>query len=309
MKKLWQILFVAMFVLLLAACSSSEGNKTEQKETTTEQATFPMTVKDALGREVTIEKQPKKLVSLTPSNTEILFGLGLDEEIVGVNDNDDYPEQVNEKTRVGGMDFNIETIVSLQPDLVLAHESALRSAEAVDQLEAAGVTVFVVKNAETVADTYTTFETIGQLTGKTEEAKKLVEDVKAKVAEVQEKVKSYEARTAYIVVALSPDIDVAGQKTFMTDMLSLINVTNAVQEEGWVKYSPEDFVKSNPDSIIFNYEGLDEAAKQNPAFATMKAIQNNALTVVDGSVTGRQGPRIGLGLEQFAKAVYPEAFK
>ena len=64
-------------------------------------------------------------MSLTPSNTEILFGLGLDEEVVGVNDNDNYPEQVAEKTRIGGIEYNIETIISLQPDVVFAHESSM----------------------------------------------------------------------------------------------------------------------------------------------------------------------------------------
>lgn len=132
--------------------------QTQQEKAQVEEATFPMTITDALGKDITLEAPPEKIVSLIPSNTEILFGLGLNDEIVGVTDNDDYPPEANfEKDKVGGMEYDIEKIIALKPDIVFSHESSMSlSEEAIAQLESAGLKVFVVKNAQDFNETYTT---------------------------------------------------------------------------------------------------------------------------------------------------------
>ncbi|MGM9946191.1 MAG: ABC transporter substrate-binding protein [Lysinibacillus sp.] len=313
MKKFWQLAAAATLAIsMLAACGEEKETEQEKQNISVEEndgVAFPVTVTDALGKEITLEEAPDRIVSLTPSNTEILFGLGLDEEVVGVNDNDNYPEQVAEKTRIGGIEYNIETIISLQPDVVFAHESSMFTFEsALEQLEASGVTVFVVENAENFDETYETIEVIGTLTGKDEEADKIIASIQSKLADIQAKLQGVAPKTAFMVVGASPDIYVVGQNTFMNEMLKEINVENAVKEEGWPLYSAEQFIAANPDSIVFTYAGDDETIKNNPAFAVMKAIQNNALTVVDGDTTSRQGPRLAEGVESLAKAIYPEVF-
>ena len=313
MKKFWQLAAAATLAIsMLAACGEEKETEQQEQNITVEEnndAAFPVTATDALGKEITLEEAPDRIVSLTPSNTEILFGLGLDEEIVGVNDNDNYPEQVADKTRIGGTEYNIETIISLQPDIVFAHESSMFTFEsAIEQLEASGVTVFVVENAITFDETYETIEAIGTLTDKDEEAEKVIASIQSKLADIQAKLQGVAPKTAFMVVGGAPDIYVVGQNTFMNEMLKAINVENAVQEEGWPLYSAEQFIAANPDSIVFTYEGDDETIKNNPAFAVMTAIQNNALTVVDGDTTSRQGPRIAEGVESLAKAIYPEVF-
>ena len=313
MKKFWQLAAAATLAIsMLAACGAEKETEQQKQNITIEEnsdVAFPVTVTDALGKEVTLEEAPDRIVSLTPSNTEILFGLGLDEEVVGVNDNDNYPEQVAEKTRIGGIEYNIETIISLQPDIVFAHESSMFTFEsAIEQLEASGVKVFVVENAENFDETYETIEVIGTLTGKDEEAEKIISATQSKLADIQAKLQGVAPKTAFMVIGASPDIYVVGQNTFMNEMLKAINVENAVKEEGWIQYSAEQFIAANPDSSIFTYAGDDETIKNNPAFAVMTAIQNNALTVVDGDTTSRQGPRIAEGVESLAKAIYPEVF-
>ena len=313
MKKFWQLAAAATLAIsMLAACGAEKETEQQKQNITIEEnsdVAFPVTVTDALGKEVTLEEAPDRIVSLTPSNTEILFGLGLDEEVVGVNDNDNYPEQVAEKTRIGGIEYNIETIISLQPDIVFAHESSMFTFEsAIEQLEASGVKVFVVENAENFDETYETIEVIGTLTGKDEEAEKIISATQSKLADIQAKLQGVAPKTAFMVIGASPDIYVVGQNTFMNEMLKAINVENAVKEEGWPMYSAEQFIAANPDSIVFTYAGDDETIKNNPAFATMTAIQNNALTVVDGDTTSRQGPRIAEGVESLAQAIYPEVF-
>mgnify|MGYP003391097794 FL=1 len=313
MKKFWRLAATATLAIsMLAACGAEKEIEQQEQNITVEEnsdTAFPVTVTDALGKEITLEEAPDRIVSLTPSNTEILFELGLDEEVVGVNDNDNYPEQVADKTRIGGIEYNIETIISLQPDVVFAHESSMFTFEsAIEQLEASGVTVFVVDNAETFDETYETIEVIGTLTGKDEEADKIIASIQSKLADIQAKLQGVSPKTAFMVVGASPDIYVVGQNTFMNEMLKEINVDNAVKEEGWPLYSAEQFIAANPDSLVFTYAGDDETIKNSPAFAVMTAIQNNALTVVDGDTTSRQGPRIAEGVESLAKAIYPEVF-
>ena len=318
MKK-WQQLSSAgvISMLLLAACAE-EDTKTTDKENTVQQtnevsketAQFPVTVKDALGKEITLNTTPKRIISTIPSNTEILFGLGLSDEIIGVNDSDNYPEEALAKEKIGGMEFNLEQIIAMQPDLVVAHESGLYSfgEEAIAQLESVGIPVFVVKNAVTFEETYTTMQQIGQLTGKKQEAEKMIASIKNGIADIEKKVTELEEKSVFILVGTEPDLYAAGQETFIDEMLDVLNVENAVPELGWPMYSAEQFVSSNPDAVLVTYESDLDAISNNPAFTEMDAVKSSNIKLVDGDTTSRQGPRIVEGIESIAEAIYPEAF-
>lgn len=313
MKKLFTTGALFASVAVLAACGANEAETTEEvkKDDTesAETAAFPVTVTDALGNEITIDEAPERIVSLSPVNTEILYGLDLGDEIVGRTDNDNYPEEVTAKPSVGDIMFSAEEVIALNPDIVFAHSSGMYGTEAqIEQLEAAGVKVFVVENAESMDAIYSTFEVIGEVTGKSAEADALVTQVKGEIAAVQAKVGGLEKRSTFIVVGAEPDLYVVGQDNYMNEMLELIGVENKVTESGWVQFSAEDFVAANPDTMLFTYPSDVDVVKANATFAEMTAVKNGALQLVDGDTTSRQGPRISAGLESMAKAIYPEAF-
>lgn len=211
MKK-WQLLSsAALLTLTLAACNSEKATDEQSaKDNTevTEAAQFPVTIKDALDKEITLEKAPERIITLAPSNTEILFGLGLNDEIIAVNDNDTYPEQALSKESVGGMEFNLEQIISLQPDLVVAHESGLYSfnEQAIAQLESVGIPVFVVKDAKTFEETYETIEQIGKLTNKEKEAEEMIVSIKEGIEEIEVKVADLEEKSVFVVVGTNPQL-------------------------------------------------------------------------------------------------------
>ncbi|MGX9133101.1 ABC transporter substrate-binding protein [Rummeliibacillus sp. JY-2-4R] len=321
MKKIWQLGFMlVMAFILLVGCnqSSTQKSATDKTEKTTQStektATYPMTVKDALGNDVVFKEAPKKIVSLIPSNTEILFALGLDDKIVGVSDNDDYPAAATKKEKVGGMEFNVEKVLSLKPDVVFAHESSAESVKTgLQQLRDAGINVFVVKNAANFEETYQTIEQIGQITDQTEKADKIVADMKAKVKEVQEKTAKVKQRTAFVETSDEPEIYTAGKDTFMEEFFKLANIKNVVDDQsGWFKIDSEEIVKRNPDTIIVMYNyvpNIIEKVKKRQGFDSITAVKNNAVVQVDANLTSRTGPRLAEGLEEVAKAVYPEAFK
>lgn len=314
MKNIFKVVLFALVLTVLAACGNTETNKNvaseEEQQTQNETQVFPVTVTDAVGTDVTIEKAPNRIVSLIPSNTEILFELGMGDQVVGVNDNDNYPKEVESIEKIGGMEYNIEMIISLQPDLVVAHESGLYGlGDGIAQLEAAGISVFVVKNAVTFEETYETILQIGQLTGTTQQAKKVNEHIQTKLQEITDKVKQVEPKTAFVVVGVEPDIYAVGSGTFLDEMLKVANIKNAVTEADWPMYSAEQFVASNADYVIATYASDLDALKGNELFKTMKAVQANQLVTVDGDLTSRQAPRLAEGVEQLAKAVYPELFE
>lgn len=320
MKKLWQLWMTsALAVLLLVGCGQEEAkpvetNENAQEEVVVDETAFPLTLKDAVGNEITLEETPKTIVSMMPSNTEILFALGLNEEIVGVNDYDNYPAEALEKEKIGGMEFNVEKIVGMNPDIVFAHESSLGMGEAgLQQIRDAGVKVFVVKNAADFNETYTTIEQIGRATGKLPEAQKIVEDMKAKVEEVKEKVAKVETKkTVFVETSDVPEIYTPGKGTFMQEILEMVNAENiAADQEGWFMIAPEEIVSRNPDVMIIMYsyvEGIVDSVKARDGFDTITAVKNDAVVQVDENLTSRTGPRLAEGLEEVAKAIYPEAF-
>jgi len=320
MKKFWKLGLSAFLAIgLLAACGEGAKNEkpasSEQQETTqVDKATFPMTITDAVGKEITLESPPENIVSLIPSNTEILFALGLNNEIVGVTDNDDYPAEATEKQKVGGMEYNIEQIIALQPDIVFAHASSMTfSAGAIEQLESAGLKVFVVTNAKDFNEIYTTIEQLGRATGKLPEAEKIIKDMKAKVEEVLAKLEDVKPKKVFVEASDEPHIFTAGKDTFMNEMLNMIHAENvAADTVDWYEISSEQIIAKNPDVIVVTYHYVPDILTKLPqraGFDTINAVKNKAIVQVDENTTSRQGPRLGEGLEELAKAIYPEAFK
>jgi len=319
MKKIWQMGLTAFLaVFLLAACGTTATEDKPKVDETPKaeevKADFPLTLTDAIDNEITVEKAPATIVSMIPSNTEILFELGLADEVVGVSDFDDYPAEVLEKEKIGGQEFSVEKIIALNPEIVFAHESALgMGVEGLQQIRDAGIPVFVVKNAASFDETYTTIETIGKATGKTVEAEKIISDMKAKVEEVIAKTANVEnKKTVLFETSPAPHIYTPGKNTFMDQMLAMINAENiAADQEDWFEIASEEIVNRNPDVILVSYDFVETVVADvyaRPGFDSITAIQEKAVVQVDENITSRTGPRLADGLEELAKAIYPEAF-
>lgn len=321
MKKWYSFLLLLLVsVGILAGCGEEQatdkekqaGEQVEQKE---EQA-FPVTITDASDNEVVIEEKPEKIVSLIPSNTEIAFALGLGDEIVGVSDHDNYPEEVNKKEKIGGMEMNVEKIISLAPDLVLAHaSSAHNSSDGLQQLRDSGIAVVIVNDSTSLKDVYKSIETIGKATGESENAEKIINDMKAKIAEIEEKTAGITDQKSVIVeVSPAPDLFVVGKNTFMDEMLTLIHAKNGVgDQEGWLNLDQESYIERNPDVIITTYgyytENAVEQVLAREGWQDVSAVKNKQVIDVHSDLVTRSGPRLAEGLEELAKAVYPELFK
>lgn len=319
MKKFYSLFLAILLTFgVLAGCGETKTENNAKEQSTAQEAAFPITIKDALDQEVVIEEKPEKLVSLMPSNTEIVFALGLGEELVGVSDYDNYPKEAMEKENVGGMEFNVEKIISLNPDIVLAHaSSAHNSTEGLQQIRDAGIEVVVVNDASSFEDVYKSMEMIGQATGAEKEADKLVSDMKEKLASIKEKattISDNEKKSVYIEVSEEPNLFTTGKNTFMQEMLDTINAKNIISEEGWIQVDQEAVIAANPDAIITTYGAYSEKSpidqiNSRKGWQEITAVKEKQIVDVDSDMVTRSGPRLVEGVEAVAKAVYPDVFK
>jgi iron complex transport system substrate-binding protein len=284
---------------------------------TSASAAEPITLVDGLKREVKLDKPAQRIISIAPSNTEILFALGAGSQIVGRDDLSDYPDDAKKIANVGSVfgKINTEAIVALKPDLVLMAE--VSPPEQVKTLEDLGLTVFWLANPADFDGLYQNLETVGTLTGHTAEAQKLVESIKARYQAVTEKVatSSKKPTVFYELDATDPTKPYTpGPGTFIDALINLaggFNIGQALKDQ-YGQFSSEELVKQNPAIILLGdgaYGITVESVKQRAGWSAIAAVKNNAIYTFDDNLVSRPGPRLIDGLEQLAKLIHPELFK
>lgn len=296
-KKLWILLSLVM--LILVACGQNDQHKQEDKQSNQSDSNSK-------------EHSYKRIVSLMPSNTEILYELGLGKDIVGVSTVDDYPKDVKKgKKQFDTMNLNKEALLKVKPDLILAHESQKGTSKKVlDSLEKNGVKVVYVKDAQSLDQTYETFKQIGKVTGREHEANELVDETKHNVEKVIKSVpRHHRSQSVFMEVSSKPEIYTAGKHTFFDDMLSQLDAKNSFSNiEGWKPVDKEGIIKKNPD-ILISTEGLSKSdyykvIKKRDGFRQIKAVKNGRIETVNGDEISRPGPRIDESLKQLRDAIY-----
>jgi iron complex transport system substrate-binding protein len=316
--------------LLLTACGSAQTTPqptavpTQVPPTTAATAATaptaaaaPIVLTDGLGREVTLASPAQRVVSLAPSNTEILFAVGAGAQVVGRDEFSDYPEEAKSVASIGGSmgQYSLEAITALGPDLVLA--SGLNSPELVKSLEDLGLTVLYLPNPTTLEEMYANLLTVAQLTGHETQAVTLIESLKARVAAVDQKVASSSSRPSVFYELDSTDPGkpyTAGPGTFVTLLIERAGGVNvgAKLDSAWAQISLEQLVVYNPDMIILGdslFGTTPESVKGRPGWQELQAVQQDQIYPFDDNLVSRPGPRLVDGLEQLAKLLHPEAFK
>ena len=329
-----KILILTLLLVLLAGCApqatpttvpvatempATEAPSTEMPVTgaPTEPAVqTELTVTDGLGREVTLSGLPQHIISLAPSNTEILFAIGAGDQVVGRDVLSDFPEEAKEATDIGSAfeALNTELIVSLEPDLILAAE--INTPEQVKQLEDLGLTVYYLKNPLTLEEMYGNLELVAQLTGHADEAAALIESLKARVAAVDEKIAPISSRPAvfYELDATDPSKPyTAGKGTFITQLIDRAGGYNIASDlEGYPQMSLEQVVAADPAFIILGdarYGVSPESIAQRPGWENLSAVKNGQVLPFNDDLVSRPGPRLVDALEELAKLLRPELFQ
>ena len=267
---------------------------------------FPLPVVDALGRTVTLPAPPRRIVSVAPSLTEILFALGLDTRIVGVSSADDYPEaKVAVKPKVGGVVLDVERILSLRPDLVVGVASLQRGQ--LERLIAMKLPV-VAMDAATLPGLYAQIQLIGRLTGAPDAAARVVVGMRAKERAVARAVAGRPRRLVYVELWGEP-LMAAGAGTFISDLITRGGGVNVFADvSGWPQVSEEAVIRRNPEVIVVTYpQGRRVMTRRG--WEQVAAVRAGRVGEVHASLISRPGPRIVDGLRTLAAIIHPEAFR
>ena len=290
----WFLVLLSLALVLTACTTPSEQTPTEY-------------VFDDLGRLVAINGTPQRIVSLAPSNTEILFALDLGDKVVGVTDWCDYPPEALEKEKVGGYDTpDIEKIFALNPDLVLVAYGT--TMDVINNLVGRELTVFGIKSTD-LDDVINDIRTVGEITDKEVEAQALTSEMESRIEAVTNQTSELENRPRVFYIVWHDPLWTAGSGTFIHELIEKGGGVNICQNiTGYTTITLEEVVARNPEVIITS-EWSFEWAMNETSLNSTDARQNGRIYQGDDDLVQRPSPRLVKGLEWFAHYIHPEIFE
>ncbi len=332
MKRFQSLLLVlALFLVSLSACAPAATPTPTPTLAPTATAvatatiaptpTFTVTVAptievpDGMGGTLTLEAPAQKIISLAPSNTELLFAVGAGSQVIAREEFSNYPQEAQALPSVGGSmgKYDTEKMVSLQPDLVLA--SPLTAPETLQALKDLGFTLVVVPNPITLEDMYANIELVGKITGHENEAQELVASLKDR----QQKILAVVAKASSkpkVFYELDASQDPAkpwtsGPGTFIDQLITLaggVNVGASLQGQ-WAQISLEELLVQNPDVILLgdaNWGVTPESVAQRTGWEKLDAVKNGKVFPINDDLISRPGPRQIDGLAELVRLLHPE---
>jgi len=301
------LLVIMMAVGLLSGCSSpSTIEAPEEQSVEVEDAV--LSIEDDFGNIISFDNPPERVISLAPSNTEILFAIGTGNKVVGVTSYDDYPEEVLDIEKIGDFNgINLERIIELEPDLVINYGDGVT--EENERLLEAGIQIAGFE-PESLQEVYYTILRIGTITGQKQEAIDLVEDMGSKEVELTEKIEGLDKKTVFYEIWHEP-LMAAGPGSFIDELIILAGGENvAADADGeYPQFDLEQLIERNPQVYITANDLPEKTAdsiKVRPGYSEIDAIKNDRVYLLDGNIMSRPGPRIIDALELMIGAIHPE---
>jgi iron complex transport system substrate-binding protein len=273
-------------------------------------------VVDDQGFAFPLSAPPRRIVSLAPNVTEILFALGLDAEIAGVTRYCDFPEAALRKPKVGGLvDPNLELIKSLSPDLVIAFRgNPLRT---VDRLRGLGVPVFVLDIGRDLEALFPFIAKIGRVTRRDKEAAALASGLRSRLEAVRGRLEGVASEPRIFLALHGQGLWTCGRLSYLNDLIALSkgrNVAGAVERD-WLHYGLEQIVHDDPEVIIVlartaaEFERGRDKFLEDRRLRKVAAVRTGRVFFLDENVTSRFGPRLLEALEVVARSIHPESFE
>lgn len=266
---------------------------------------------DSMGRQVSVDGEPERIVTLAPSLTEIVYFLGLGDRVVGVTDFSSFPPDADRKPKVGSyVNLNAEKIISLAPDLVVGTADG-NQPRVVELLEKAGIPVFIV-NPRDLRQVIETVVDIGRVCGVPEKASALAGDLSARVDRIVSRTADRERPVVFLQVNPKPIMTVNGN-TFSSDLIRLAGGLNMARDEPitYPRISLEAVIQLRPEVIIVSSMDrggeFEQVKRQWLKLPIIPAARSGRVHLVDSDLIDRPSPRVVDGLEILARLIHPDA--
>ncbi len=270
---------------------------------------------DDLGFKIEIFSPPERIVSLAPNITEILFALGLKNQIIGVTRYCDYPSQALLKEKIGGLiDINIEKIKYLNPDLVLAFRG--NRLDVILRLKKLKIRVFILNSGKGIEEIFSLISKIGSVTYRQKEAKRLIEKLRKKYMSMRKKLSLVHNHPRVFLSLHGEELWTCGGRSFLNDIILKAKGKNLAGDipKTWIKYNKEKLFFQNPEIIIIlakrekDFKKAKEWWKKDRILRETKAVKYNRIFYINEDLLSRQGPRLIDGFIELAKILHPEIF-
>ncbi|NJP31283.1 ABC transporter substrate-binding protein [Micromonospora thermarum] len=284
---------LAVAALALGACAEKTSDTPAAGGSPSAAASYPVTVGS-----LTLDQRPEKIVSLSPSATEMLFAIGAGKQVTAADDNSNYPAEAP-KSDLSGFQPNAEAIAAKTPDLVVLSNDTNKI---VDQLTALKIPVFLTPAATTLDDTYRQITELGTLTGHPTEAADVVTRMKDDIAKLVADLPKRSEKLTYFH-ELGPELYTATSKTFIGSIYSLAGLENIAdpadadgKSGGYPQLSQEVIVKANPDFVFLAdtkcCQQSADTVKARAGWAGITAVKKNQVVGLDDDIASRWGPRV-----------------
>lgn len=306
-------LLVSLFLAAgtLVGCSSNEADTSAQSGTPTPTAEgFPVTVEFSPNVPTTVENKPERIVSLSPTATEMLFAIGAGDQVVAADEYSNYPEDVPRVEGLSGYTPNVEAILDYDPDVVVMTDNGESIAGG---LNAAGVAVAIIDSASDLSDTYRQIDQLATMSGHSQQSAEVIDgmktDIQAAVDSVPESVKSAGLTYYY---ELTSDYYTTTDDTFIGQIFSELGLTSiASGDTAYPQLTSEAVVAADPDFVFLantDSEGMTpELVAQRPGWNTITAVRDDQVIALNDDIASRWGPRIVDLVSEVAQALESHA--
>jgi iron complex transport system substrate-binding protein len=308
--------FAPLLLILAVACQPTTPSLSPPTASSAPSAAaYPLTLTDDAGRQVTLPAEPERIVSLAPSNTEIVCALDACDRLVGVTDFDDYPAEVADIPDVVIFAVvDIELVVDADPDLILAAGNELTPSAVITELTDLGYPVLVLY-PESLDEVLENIELIGEAISARDQAAALMADMEDRIQAVIEALAgATPPRTFYEVGVFEGAIYTAGEDSFLASVITVAGGDPITGDPLTTSIALEDLLVADPELILLGDAAYDpsvtpEAVAARQGWGGISAVQNGQIVVMlrDPVIT-RPGPRIVDGLEALARAIHPDRF-
>lgn len=271
-----------VFTLLIGACSSNKDNK--------------IIVKDTFNNELKLQTEAKRIVSIAPSISEIIYALGAGDKLVGRTIYCKYPKEIEKVESIGDiLNPNIEKIISLKPDLVIA--SSHFKKESQEMLKNLGIKTAVFNGEKSVEDIMGIIEKLALISGKKENGEIILKKMQFDLDEISKK--TSKQKSVYYMISYGSFGDyTAGGNTYINEIIELAGGINIAKDmKGW-SYSIENLMKKDPDIIICpKGRGIKKGLEKDNLYSKLSAVKNSKVYEIDSDLIDIQGPRIIEGIK------------